>query len=115
MKTRFHPMNKSMNILENKENIDPLFPNEPVMKKNAKENFFDEMDQLLNADFWQKNVNRTNLIPSKKEAIPKKNILITNNDINNNVYNNPFGLKNNQSNKMDNDFTSLMNIKCLNH
>ena len=110
MKTRFHPMNKSMNILENKENIDPLFPNEPVMKKNAKENFFDEMDQLLNADFWQKNVNRTNLIPSKKDAIPKKNILMTNNDINNNVYNNPFGLKNNQSNKMDNDFTSLMNM-----
>ena len=110
MKTRFHPMNKSMNILENKENIDPLFPNEPVMKKNAKENFFDEMDQLLNADFWQKNVNRTNLISSKKDVIPKKNILMTNNDINNNVYNNPFGLKNNQSNKMDNDFTSLMNM-----
>ena len=110
MKTRFHPMNKSMNMLENKENISPSFPNEPLMKKKAKDNFFDEMDQLLNADFWQKNINRTNLIPSKKDSIPKKNILMTNNNINNNIYNNPFGLNNNKSKEIDKNFSSLMNM-----
>ena len=110
MKTRFHPMNKSMNMLENKENISPSFPNEPLMKKKAKDNFFDEMDQLLNADFWQKNVNRTNLIPSKKDSIPKKNILMTNNNINNNIYNNPFGLNTNKSKEIDKNFSSLMNM-----
>ena len=64
MKTRVHPKNKTMNALETDENINPLLnytPNKPGLKKNAKENFFDEMDQLLNADFWQK-TNRTNLI-----------------------------------------------------
>ena len=110
MKTRFHPMNKSMNMLENKENISPSFPNEPLMKKKAKDNFFDEMDQLLNADFWQKNINRTNLIPSKKDSIPKKNILMTNNNINNNIYNNPFGLNTNKSKEIDKNFSSLMNM-----
>ena len=110
MKTRFHPMNKSMNMLENKENISPSFANEPLMKKKAKDNFFDEMDQLLNADFWQKNVNRTNLIPSKKDSIPKKNILMTNNNINNNIYNNPFGLNTNKSKEIDKNFSSLMNM-----
>ena len=110
MKTRFHPMNKSMNMLENKENISPSFANEPLMKKKAKDNFFDEMDQLLNADFWQKNVNRTNLIPSKKDSLPKKNILMTNNNINNNIYNNPFGLNTNKSKEIDKNFSSLMNM-----
>ena len=110
MKTRFHPMNKSMNMLENKENISPSFANEPLMKKKAKDNFFDEMDQLLNADFWQKNVNRTNLIPSKKDSLPKKNILMTNNNINNNIYNNPFGLITNKSKEIDKNFSSLMNM-----
>ena len=99
-----------MNMLENKENISPSFPNEPLMKKKAKDNFFDEMDQLLNADFWQKNINRTNLIPSKKDSIPKKNILMTNNNINNNIYNNPFGLNNNKSKEIDKNFSSLMNM-----
>ena len=110
MKTRFHPMNKSMNMLENKENISPSFANEPLMKKKAKDNFFDEMDQLLNADFWQKNINRSNLIPSKKDSIPKKNILMTNNNINNNIYNNPFGLNTNKSKEIDKNFSSLMNM-----
>ena len=112
MKTRYHPMNTNQNFFDNKENINPLLnytPNKPVLKKNAKENFFDEMDQLLNADFWQKNVNinRTN-IPQK--LIPSKND--KNNTSNNNAFNNPFGLKvnNKENNNINNNFDSLMNM-----
>jgi len=111
MKVRVHPTFNNLNILDNKENINPILnytPNKPGMKKNAKENFFDEMDQLLNADFWQKNANRTNyppkLIPSKNT----NNILMTNNNIS---PNNPFGLKINSKgmNNLNTNFDSLMN------
>ena len=105
MKTKIHPTNNNMNTFTNKENINPLLnytPNKPnLIKKNAKENFFDEMDQLLNADFWQKNGNRTNY-PQKLD--PSKNT--------NNVYNNPFGINVNNNKGMNNlnNFDSLMNI-----
>ena len=76
MKTKYHPMTNTISIINNKENIDPLWnytPNKPENKKNSKKNFFDEMDQLLNADFWKKNNNRTNypskLISSPSEAL----------------------------------------------
>ena len=94
-----------MNIFSNKENINPLLnytPNKPnLLKKNNKENFFDEMDQLLNADFWQKNANRTNY-PQKLN--PSKN--------KNNIYNNPFGINVNNNKGINNltNFDSLMNM-----
>ena len=111
MKTRIHPMNKSMNIFDNKENMNPLLnytPNKPQVKKNAKDNFFDEMDQLLNADFWQKNTNRTKLLPSKKDK-NTNNILKPNNIFKNIVNNNPFGFKVNNG-KTTNNFEALMNM-----
>ena len=95
MKTKYHPMTNTMSIINNKENIDPLWnytPNKPENKKNSKKNFFDEMDQLLNADFWKKNNNRTNY-PSK---------LISSDD---NTYNNPFGIKTNND---VNNFNALL-------
>ena len=112
MKTRLHPLNKTMNVFDNKENINPLLnynPNKPELKKNTKENFFDEMDQLLNADFWQKN-NRTNLIPSKKDNKANNNISMTNNNINKIVYNNPFGLNVNNNQEKNDDFSNLINM-----
>ena len=105
MKTKIHPTNENMNIITNKENINPLLnytPNKPnLLKKNTKENFFDEMDQLLNADFWQKNANRTNY-PQKLN--PSKN--------KNNIYNNPFGINVNNNKGINNltNFDSLMNM-----
>ena len=105
MKTKIHPTNDNMNIITNKENINPLLnytPNKPnLLKKNTKENFFDEMDQLLNADFWQKNANRTNY-PQKLN--PSKN--------KNNIYNNPFGINVNNNKGINNltNFDSLMNM-----
>ena len=111
MKTRIHPMNKSMNIFDNKENMNPLLnytPNKPQVKKNAKDNFFDEMDQLLNADFWQKNTNRTKLLPSKKDK-NTNNILKSNNIFKNIVNNNPFGFKVNNG-QTTNNFEALMNM-----
>ena len=62
MKIRIHP-NLNNNTFINKENIDPLQINNHnnfLLKKKPKDNFFDEMDQLLNADFWKKNTNKTN-------------------------------------------------------
>ena len=111
MKTRIHPMNKSMNIFDNKENMNPLLnytPNKPQVKKNAKDNFFDEMDQLLNADFWQKNTNRTKLLPSKNDK-NTNNILKSNNIFKNIVNNNPFGFKVNNG-QTTNNFEALMNM-----
>ena len=104
MKTKMHQVNNNMNIFSNKENINPLLnytPNKPELKKNTKENFFDEMDQLLNADFWQKNANRTNY-PQKLN--PSKN--------KNNIYNNPFGINVNNNKGINNltNFDSLMNM-----
>ena len=106
MKTKMHQVNNNMNIFSNKENINPLLnytPNKPELKKNTKENFFDEMDQLLNADFWQKNANRTNY-PQKLNSTTS-----TNNSFNKN----PFGINvindNKGINKMSN-FESLMNM-----
>ena len=111
MKTRIYPVNENMNIFDNRENINPLLnytPNKPQMKKNAKDNFFDEMDQLLNADFWQKNTNRTKLLPSKRDK-SINNKFIPNNNKTNNVYNNPFGFKVNNS-KGINKFDTLINM-----
>ena len=113
MKTRVHPKNKTMNALEADENINPLLnypPNKPGLKKNAKENFFDEMDQLLNADFWQK-TNRTNLIPSKKDnKVNNNNNILMPNNINKIVYKNPFGLNVNNNQGKNNDFGALINM-----
>ena len=82
MKRKFHPLyNDSINPFINKENIDPLLnsnsKNIQIMKK-TKSNFFDEMDQLLNADFWKKNNNKSNFPsnyfdPSKKKENNNKN------------------------------------------
>ena len=106
MKTKMHQVNNNMNIFSNKENINPLLnytPNKPELKKNTKENFFDEMDQLLNADFWQKNANRTNY-PQKLNSTTSTN----------NAFNkNPFGINVNNDNKGINkmsNFESLMNM-----
>ena len=64
MKRKFHPLyNQPNNPFMNKENIDPLLNNKFKNinnTKKAKSNFFDEMDQLLNADFWKKNNNKSN-------------------------------------------------------
>ena len=73
MNSRYHPMIYS-NPFINKENINPLLninSKNIEIKKKSKDNFFDEMDQLLNADFWKKNTNKTNypsnVNPSKKQ------------------------------------------------
>ena len=63
MKSKFRHNLNDKNAFVNKENINPLLgynSKNIELKKKPKENFFDEMDQLLNADFWKKNTNKTN-------------------------------------------------------
>ena len=93
MKTRYHPMINN-NPFINKENINPLLninSKNILIKKNAKDNFFDEMDQLLNVDFWKKNSNKTNCPSNVNSSIKQNNLNKTLNKIdiidNNNIQN----------------------------
>ena len=84
MKTRYHPMINN-NPFINKENINPLLninSKNILIKKNAKDNFFDEMDQLLNVDFWKKNSNKTNCPSNVNSSIKQNNLNKTLNKIN---------------------------------
>lgn len=109
MKTRFHPkLNDNNTVFINKENIDPLDINNYNnlgMKKKAPDNFFDEMDQLLNADFWKKNNNKTNhpvnMNTTQNNNNNNKNVLTPINVFNSNNINNlsNFGVINQNVNK----------------
>ena len=83
MKTRYHPIyNNNNNPFMNKENVDPLLSLNSKnfeIKKNAKDNFFEEMDQLLNSDFWKKNTNKINYSLHNNLSFNKYNI---NNELN---------------------------------
>ena len=92
MKTRYHLAFNNNNPFINKENIEPISISKNIeLKKKAKDNFFDEMDQLLNVDFWKKNNNKPNIssnfIQSKRKndinIILNTNNILKENNINN--------------------------------
>jgi len=110
MKSKFRPNLNDNSAFANKENINPLLgynSKNIELKKKPKENFFDEMDQLLNADFWKKNINKTNY-PSNYNS--NENYINMSMDGNNLISNKIFkNNKNNDNFKQNNNNNNVQN------
>ena len=110
MKSKFLPNLNDNSAFANKENLNPLLgynSKNIELKKKPKENFFDEMDQLLNADFWKKNINKTNY-PSNYNS--NENYINMSMDGNNLASNKIFkNNKNNDNFKQNNNNNNVQN------
>ena len=110
MKSKFRPNLNNSSAFVNKENINPLLgynSKNIELKKKPKENFFDEMDQLLNADFWKKNTNKTNYPSNYNSNENFINMKIGDNDLApNKIFKNN---KNNEHFKQDNNNNNTQN------
>ena len=110
MKSKFRPNLNNSSAFVNKENINPLLgynSKNIELKKKPKDNFFDEMDQLLNADFWKKNTNKTNYPSNYNSNENFINMKMGDNDLApNKIFKNN---KNNENFKQDNNNNNTQN------